>query len=43
MKRILLLLCLDNDVVIYVPKGTREAYKNESSLFENVVEVDFDN
>ena len=32
-----------NDVVIYVPKGTREAYRNESSLFENVVEVDFDN
>ena len=32
-----------NDVVIYIPKGTREAYRNESSLFENVVEVDFDN
>lgn len=32
-----------NDVVIYVPKGTREAYRDESSLFENVVEVDFDN
>ena len=31
------------DAVIYVPKGTREAYRNESSLFENVVEVDFDN
>ena len=32
-----------NDAVIYVPKGTREAYRNEGSLFENVVEVDFDN
>ena len=32
-----------NDVVIYIPKGTREAYRNESSLFENVVEVDFNN
>lgn len=32
-----------NDVVIYVPKGTREAYRDESSLFENVAEVDFDN
>ena len=31
------------DAVIYVPQGTREAYRNESSLFENVVEVDFDN
>ena len=39
MKRFLLLLCLDNDVVIYVPKGTREAYKEASSLFENVVEL----
>ncbi len=32
-----------NDVVIYVPKGTREAYREASSLFENVVEVDFTN
>lgn len=32
-----------NDVVIYVPKGTREAYREASSLFENVVEVNFDN
>ena len=31
------------DAVIYVPQGTREAYRNESSLFENVVEVNFDN
>ena len=43
MKRILLLLCLDNDVVIYVPKGTREAYREASRLFENVVEIDFSN
>ena len=28
-----------NDVVIYVPKGTREAYMEASSLFENVVEL----
>ena len=32
-----------NDVVIYVPKGTREAYREASHLFENVVEVNFDN
>ena len=30
-----------NDVVIYVPKGTREAYREASRLFENVVEIDF--
>ena len=29
------------DAVIYVPKGTREAYREASRLFENVVEVDF--
>ena len=32
-----------NDVVIYVPKGTREAYREASRLFENVVEIDFSN
>ena len=32
-----------NDVVIYVPKGTREAYREASSLFENVMETDFTN
>lgn len=31
------------DVVIYVPKGTREAFREASRLFENVVEIDFDN
>lgn len=28
-------------VVIYVPKGTREAYREESLLFDNAVEIDF--
>ena len=32
-----------DDAVIYVPKGTREAYREASSLFENVVEIDFTN
>ena len=32
-----------NEVVIYVPKGTREAYREASRLFENVVEIDFTN
>ena len=31
------------DAVIYVPKGTREAYREASHLYENVVEVNFDN
>lgn len=30
-----------NDAVIYVPRGTREAYREDSRLFENVVEADF--
>ena len=30
-----------NDVVIYVPKGTREAYGEANCLFENVVEIGF--
>ena len=30
-----------DDVVIYVPRGTREAYREESLLFDNVVEIDF--
>ena len=28
-----------DDVVIYVPKGTREAYREESPLFDNAVEI----
>ena len=32
-----------DDAVIYVPKGTREAYREDSRLFENVVEIDFTN
>jgi hypothetical protein len=28
-----------DDVVIYVPKGTQETYKEDSHLFENVVEI----
>ena len=32
-----------DDAVVYVPKGTREAYREASRLFENVVEVDFSN
>jgi hypothetical protein len=32
-----------DDAVIYVPKGTREAYREASRLFDNVVEIDFDN
>ena len=30
-----------DDVAIYVPKGTREAYREESPLFDNAVEIDF--
>ena len=29
------------DVVIYVPKGAREAYRWHTRQFENVVEIDF--
>jgi hypothetical protein len=32
-----------NDAVIYVPKGTQDAYKEASPLFENVTEVTFGN
>lgn len=32
-----------DDAVIYVPKGTRETYREDSRLFENVVEIDFTN
>ena len=28
-----------DDVVIYVPKGTRDAYRDESPLFDNAVEI----
>ena len=30
-----------DDVVIYVPRGAREAYREESLLFDNAVEIDF--
>ena len=28
-----------DDVVIYVPKGTQETYREDCQLFENVVEI----
>ena len=43
IKRFALSTYYHNDVVIYVPKGTREAYREASRLFENVVEIDFSN
>ena len=46
MKKILLLLLIPryynnfhDDMVIYVPKGTQETYREDCQLFENVVDI----